>query len=349
MPNTLTRGLRSVMVVTTLALLLVTQGAGPANSAANDVFSVEPTAPEGTGQRPWFVYSLQPGQIFQDSVDIKNFSDNELTLLLYSSDGITIPGGGGFAPLREDQTPTGAGTWVTLPVDQITLGPREGATVPFQIEIPVDAEPGDHAAVIVASDPEGSVGDPDSDSPLTITVRNRVGSRIYVRVAGPLEPSIRVDDITIEHGRAINPLTDGTATIRYTVSNTGNIRLSEDIQVKIKGLFGRTVATLEPRTFPDVLPGGVIVVTEIVTGLNAWEPLSAEVSAVAREVSTSRSRTFYPIPWPSVILILLAIVLFAAWLWVRRHPRDNEPEETSGDDPAAGPGAGPREPVEATS
>ena len=327
MPISSARGLRFATIITILSLLLVTNAAGPAGSSANDVFSVEPTAPEGTGQRPWFVYSLQPGQIFQDSVDIKNFSDDDLTLILYSSDGTTIPGGGGFAPLREDQTPTGAGTWVTLPIDEITLAPNEGASVPFQIEIPIDAEPGDHAAVIVASDPVGAVGEPDPDNPINITIRNRVGSRIYVRVAGPLEPSLRVDDITIVHDRPLNPLADGTATILYTVSNTGNIRLSEDIQVKVKGIFGRTVETLEPRNFPDGLPGGIIVVTEVVTGLKPWEPLSAEVSAVAREASTSRTRTFYPIPWPTVFLLLLALVLFVAWLWVRRHRSDDETDD----------------------
>jgi hypothetical protein len=323
---------RLAAIVTLLALVLVTHAAGPASSAGNDEFSVQPSAPAGTEHRPWFIYEMQPGQIFQDSVDVENFSENELTLAFYASDGFTLPGGGGFAALNEGEDVTGAGTWLTLPVDGVTLGPLEGATIPFQIKVPIDAEPGDHAAVILASDPVGNESDEgDEDSPINIAVRNRVGTRIYVRVTGPLEPSLRVDDITIVHDRSINPLTEGTATITYVVSNTGNIRLSEDIQVKVKGLFGRTVKTLEPRNFPDVLPDGAIVVTEIVEGLNPWEPLSVEVSAVARETSTSRSTTFYPVPWPTVILLLLAISLFAAWLWLRRREGDDDDIEPADD------------------
>ena len=215
---------RLVAIVILLALVLVTHAAGPASSAGDDGFSVQPSAPEGTEHRPWFIYEMQPGQVFQDFVDVENFSEDELTLAFYGSDGFTLPGGGGFAALNEGEEVTGAGTWLTLPVDGVTLGPLEGATIPFQIKVPIDAEPGDHAAVILASDPVGNEGDPDSS--INITVRNRVGTRIYIRVAGPLEPSLRVDDITIVHDRSANPLTSGTATITYVVSNTGNIRLS---------------------------------------------------------------------------------------------------------------------------
>ena len=322
-------GRRGSAVVIVLTLLLGGYPASPAGAAANDVFSVEPYSPEDSAQRPWFVFSVQPGQTLQDIVTVQNFSTDPLSLVLYSSDGITIPGGGGFAPLREDETPTDAGTWLTLPTDEITLDAEEGANIPFEIEVPIDAEPGDHAAVIVASDPEGAVG--ESDDPVNVSVRNRLGARVYIRVAGPLEPSLRVDDITVVHDRPVNPFADGTATITYVVSNTGNIRLSEVIQVKVNGLFGRNLKTLEPRTFPDVLPGGIIVATEVVTGLSPWEPLSAEVSAMAAEVSTSRSKTFYPIPWPSVILILLVAGLGAAWLWARRRKNGTDDAELPAD------------------
>ena len=152
--------LRLIAIIVAISAMALAP-TSPAGSAANDVFSVEPSALGDAAQRPWFVFSLAPGQIFQDSVDVKNLSSDELTLALYMSDGLTIPGGGGFSPQREGEAPVGAGSWVTLPLTEITLGPLEGATIPFQIEIPLDATPGDHAAVIVASDPEGSVGESD--------------------------------------------------------------------------------------------------------------------------------------------------------------------------------------------
>ena len=136
-----------------------------------------------------------------------------------ATDAFSLPGSATFTGLNEGGVSSGAGTWVTLPDTGITLGPLQGATVPFQFEVPVDAEPGDHAAVIFASDPVGIVGnDPESD--INLTIRTRIGARIYVRVAGPLEPSLRVDDITVRHQRPRNPLTDGAAAVRYVVTNT---------------------------------------------------------------------------------------------------------------------------------
>ena len=123
-----TLGRRTLATVIVFTLLLVGHAAGPAHSAANDVFSVEPYSPENTTQRPWFVFSVQPGQTLQDIFTVQNFSDDELRLVLYSSDGITIPGGGGFAPLREDESATGAGTWVTLRTDEITLDAARAPT-----------------------------------------------------------------------------------------------------------------------------------------------------------------------------------------------------------------------------
>jgi hypothetical protein len=193
--------------------------------------------------------------------------------------------------------------------------------------------------VIFASDPVGIEGiDPESD--INLTIRTRIGARIYVRVAGPIEPSLSIDDITVRHQRPRNPLSDGALAVRYVVTNTGNIRLSESIEVKLKGLFGRELESLPSREFPDVLPGSSIVVTEVFDGLSAWEPLSVEVAASSPEVSISRTKTFYPIPWPTVIIVGLCLLLLSLWWWLRR--RESRPED-DGTSPAIDGPSGPSE------
>ena len=128
---------RRLLTIVTLALCLAglttAANVSPISAASNDVFGVEPSGPDGPGGRSFFIYELAPGQIFQDTVAVSNFSDEELTLVMYPTDGFTINRGGGFAPLREDEVPTGAGTWIDLPVDEITVGPGMRADIPYQI------------------------------------------------------------------------------------------------------------------------------------------------------------------------------------------------------------------------
>jgi len=321
MPDNMKR--RILLLCALTALLLGVPASVPtAFGASNDRWAVEPSGPNGPGGRPYFVYSLNPGEIFQDTVGVTNSSDRPITFALYSTDAYTVPGEGGFAALRDDETPIDAGTWVKLPVDQITVEPGTRADVPIQIEVPIDAEPGDHAAVILAADSELQLGQ-ESDG-LSLAVRQRVGARVYVRVSGPLTPSIRIDNIDVEHSTPLNPLSSGEATISYQISNVGNIRLSPSLQLKITGILGRTVKTLPPNTIDDVLPGGVIRITESVTGLPRFEPLAASLQVVSPEFATDSSTTFYPVPWITVILLLLAIVLFYAWIRVRRAREGDE-------------------------
>ncbi len=305
-------------------LLALPASTPSAFGAANDRWAVEPSGPDGPGGRPYFVYTLNPGEIFQDTVGVTNTSDRDITFGLYATDAYTVRGDGGFAALRDDQEAIDAGTWVELPVEEITVAAGTRADIPIQIRVPIDAEPGDHAAVILAADSELEF-DEDSDG-LALAVRQRVGARVYVRVSGPLDPAIRIDELKVEHATPLNPLSSGSATITYQISNTGNVRLSPNLQVKITGILGRDIAELSPKQIEDVLPGGVIRITESVTGLPRFEPLSASLEIVSPEFTTDSSTTFYPVPWITISLLLLAIALFYAWIRVRRAREIGETE-----------------------
>jgi len=170
--------------------------------------------------------------------------------------------------------------------------------------------------VILAADSELTLG--DESEGLSLAVRQRVGARVYVRVSGPLDPSIRIDSIDVSHSTPLNPLSSGEATVSYQISNVGNVRLTPTMQLTIKGIFGRTVKVLAGNTIDDVLPGGIIRITESATGLPRFEPLSASLQVVSPEFATDSSTTFYPVPWLTIILLLIAIALYYAWIRVRR-------------------------------
>lgn len=306
--------------------LLALVSPGPASGAASDVFAVEPAGADGPDGRSFFVYELAPGQVFQDTVAVTNLSDTELRLALYPTDGYTIPRGGGFSPLPEGAEPTSVGSWISLPTDELVIPPATRADITFEIEVPNDASPGDHAGVIIASDLIG--GDEETADGVSINVRERIGARIYVRVPGELAPAAEVESIGVDFDRSINPFSGGEATVTARVTNTGNVRLSPDVAIEITGMFGRVLKTIGGESFQDVLPGGSVVVTSDVAGVSPWEPLSARVVVDGGEgVSSTASSSVTRLPVGWFALILLLTIAFGIRRW-RAEPKPPVDEPT---------------------
>ncbi|MBY8853968.1 DUF916 domain-containing protein, partial [Saccharothrix sp. MB29] len=71
-----------------------------------------------------------------------------------------------------------------------------------------------------------------------VEVERRVGSRLYVRVAGPIDATVRIDAVTPSYRGTPNPAGTGEVDVTYTVVNDGNLRLSLLPSVGVSGLFG---------------------------------------------------------------------------------------------------------------
>ena len=145
--------------------------------------------------------------------------------------------------------------------------------IPFTLHVPPTASPGDHTAGIVASLPTPTS---DADNHRVILDR-RTGSRVYVRVNGPVNPSLVVENLSSDYHGSFNPL-DGTLDVTYTLRNPGNVRLGARELVAVHDLFGRTVAERKPRSIPELLPGNAITVREKFNGVPATFRLGADVT-----------------------------------------------------------------------
>lgn len=290
--------------------------------AAPPAFAVQPSGPDGPGNRDWFTYTLDPGAVFGDTVAISNLSNRPIRFSIYATDAVSVADVGGFGAMKDDQKPVDVGTWITLAAREYTVEPGKRIDVPFSVTVPQDAEPGDHAGAILAVDADQGGFDPNS-SPggLSFNVKNRIGARVYVRVSGPTSPALRIDKLDVRRD-------ENKATITWEILNSGNLRLTPTSQVRITGLFGRTVRTMPAQEVPELLPGANYVGASIVTGLPALEPLTAHLVLTAPDVRTERSNQFRSYPW---LLIVLVLALLALGWWHRR--RRNRMRST--------PGAGP--------
>lgn len=283
----------------------------PQPQASPPSFAVQPSGPDGPGNRDWFTYTLDPGAVFGDTVAISNLSDHPIRFFIYSTDAVSVADVGGFGAMKDGEKPVDVGTWIRLAASEHTVQPGTRIDVPFSVTVPQDAEPGDHAGAILAVDADQGGFDPNSSPDgLSFSVKNRIGARVYVRVSGPTSPALRIDKLDVRR--------DGSsATITWEALNSGNLRLSPTSQVRITGLFGRTVRTLPAEQMPELLPGANYVGASIVRGLPALEPLTAHLVLTAPDARTERSDQFRSYPWLLMALVLLIAML--GWGYRRRR------------------------------
>ncbi|MEU4154981.1 DUF916 domain-containing protein [Actinoplanes sp. NPDC026670] len=295
----------------------------PGTAAGALTWSVAPSGPKGPNGRTAFDYKLDPGATLTDHVAVTNHSRQPLTLRLYATDAVTTAGGG-FGLLAATAEPTGAGAWITPARTTVTLPATSRTIVPFTLTVPADATPGDHAAGVVASLAEDATG-------RQVTVDHRVGSRVHLRVTGPLRPELTVTDMHVTASTSWNPFRLPRLTATFTVANTGNVRLSAQSSARASGLFGLGARTATTTAVPEILPGGSVRTAVQLTDVPPLfrERLTATVTPATADgrpidpapLPATAGQTVWLIPWSQLALLTLAAALTAAGALARRRSR----------------------------
>ncbi|MDF2990941.1 MAG: hypothetical protein K0S37_1455 [Microbacterium sp.] len=282
----------------------------------------------GTG-RANFSYDVEPGAVVSDTMIVVNTGTEPLPLSVYAADAFTAPSGD--IDVLVDGTPsTGAGTWVAVPPTTLELAPGESADVAFTITVPADARPGDHSAGLVTSLTS-------SDASSSLSVDRRLGTRINLRVAGDLVPAAEISGVTATYTGSWNPFESGRLTLRYTLDNTGNTRLTGRETTTTTGVAGLLSTTTPPAQVAEIIPGSTIEVTRDlpvfslgwVTGSLAVAPEGVGLGAgTVPPVVTDFS--VVAVPWSLYALIVVvagvavAVVLLARRAMRRRTPLDED-------------------------
>jgi hypothetical protein len=252
---------------------------------------------------------------------------------LYAADAV-LTSQGTFSLRSRTDPKVGISRWIKLPYDIIDLEPRTQLVVPFTIDPPYDASPGDMPGGIVA---EATKGGYSQSGQLGVTVVQAVGARIYARVAGPLHPALAIRGLHVSAKRSLKGLIGGPVdvTASFVVRNVGNELLTPTEQSTFEPLFGSSTSS-RVRTLPQLLPGSEVQVTHVFKNVEPYVYAHVKVKVVSPEASASASHTLIVIPW-LVVLALFALVAF--YLYRRRRRRaqnrtgvEHEGGASSGDD-----------------
>ncbi|WP_031090689.1 WxL protein peptidoglycan domain-containing protein, partial [Streptomyces sp. NRRL WC-3549] len=323
-PRRTTPALLGAVLLTLLAALAFAgTSTGQARAAEGDVTWTVRTAANGFGDdRPSFSYGVNPGGEVEDAMVVANHGTAPLSLAVYAADGYTTEKGQLDLLTREKKSPS-IGTWVHTTGGSVEIAPGRSAEIPFTVEVPPDATPGDYVGGILTSLKQP--GDTEG-----IAVDRRLGIRIKLRVSGALRPALSVEDLHVGYEGSAAPFARGDATVTYTLHNTGNALLSGTQEVSLTAPFG-TLGTDAAGIAapPELLPGERWKVTVPVhdvapafrlTAAVTVTPLITDAAGSTTALDPVRATTHgWAVPWALLVLLVLVLAgAVAASVLVRR-------------------------------
>lgn len=289
--------------------------------------------PDAAGNRSEFAYVVEPGTEFDDAVTVFNSGNVPEDFRVYATDAFNNDQGQ-FDVLPGEQAPTGVGSWVSVLQERITVLPGQQATIPIHIKIPLEATAGDHAGAILASSPT-SGSDAEGN---VLNLDRRTGSRIYIRVNGPLRADLAVTQVSTTYDYSTNPL-GGTAQVRYQVENRGNVRLGGTLTASIAGPFGIGESKIALPDLVELLPGENVTLTadvedvpELFFGSTIIRLKPSDSLGIEAKISEGKDTSFVP-PIPLLLVLFVLISGLLAWRAFQRRRRAGETEASADPDP----------------
>lgn len=237
--------------------------------------------------------------------------------------------------LDDEDSAWGARNWLEPEVDSIVLDHGESITFDVDVNVPLDAEPGGHYAVVFASSTVESVDEEGA----AVETAIREDCLFLITVSGDIIEDGAVDPPEVPLFSEYGPIAIG-----LVFNNYGNVHLEPAGRVVIKNFYGRTVAEIPVESW-------VILPESSRRDIVQWDSnyllgrytATVELGYGSGDSPASAHSSFWVIPWKLVLgglLILLVTAILLAWLYRRsargrQARRQAEPDIQQADEEAA--------------
>lgn len=190
-----------------------------------------------------FIYELEPGQTYDDGVEVFNNTDQDRTIELAAVDSV-LANDGAFSCAQNSESKVDVGKWITLDSETVTVAAGKSKVVNFTVTVPEDASVGEHSGCVTIQDTQKQAS-PEQGG-VVLTFRSAI--RVAVTIPGDIVKAVTVSNVGLQR----NAEDANLFTIQPAVVNTGNVSLDTKLTVRLVSLFGTTVDSKD-ATYP-VLP-----------------------------------------------------------------------------------------------
>lgn len=260
-----------------------------------------------------FSLSLNPGEKKQVQIKVRNGSDVAIALESKAVDFVVAEDGATPVMLDEKQPDVrwSLASWLTLVPAEHQLASEEVAVVNILIEVPEDALPGGHYAMIYHR-PLNSSAITDSGAGIS----QRVGTLLYVTVAGDIN-----EEAYISQFNWPKFLENGPVDFSLKIDNQSDIHINTQPVLKIYNLFGKEVANLEIEA-RNIFPQSEREFTGTWNRIWGFGYYKAVVEAAYGSQGRIATATagLYLVP-VKIILLVLIIILIGAILFLSLKKR----------------------------
>lgn len=251
-----------------------------------------------------FKLKAKPGEKIQTIVRVRNNSDQAITINSKVEDFVI--GEDGATPLSVKEEVSGRwslAAWATISPQEQKIEPGKTANVNLVIDVPADALPGGHYAMVLHQPQPANPSQGGAQS----AIGQRVGTLVYFLVDGIINEQAFIRDFTIPYFTEYGPVP-----FSLVVENVSDIHIRPQIGVEIYNVWGQKVQSiaLESKNVFPFVPRKFSSVWSRVWGIG---PYTARVimSYGAHGEVTIVKKMFWLLPIKIVIaafLLILAIL-----------------------------------------
>jgi hypothetical protein len=192
---------------------------------------------------PTFELTANPGDFLFNTIRVDNLSDVPISVIV-DKRNFTAMGEEGAVSLMEGENQTYTlASWISVTPTQATIPAKRSVTFNYDINVPLNAEPGGHFGSIVFVSGGQTPGETGA------AVSQELGALLLLKVAGNIREEGQVASFEADKGFwEFGPVTFSTR-----VKNEGNVHFRTLGYITIRNMFGTEIERIEiePR---NVLP-----------------------------------------------------------------------------------------------
>lgn len=269
--------------------------------------------------------SLNPGEAMSGTVDITNTLGAEETIYPVVMDFAASDDPNSSQPKLIQGATSDAqfalSQWVHFSVTTLVVPGKRTQSIGYTVQVPANAEPGDHYGAIFASTQPPQAGNQSS-----VTIGAQVGSLLLVTVSA----GQTVVKGSIENFLPNQALYQSGSSVGFhsLVSNTGTIHYVPKGSVTVTDMLGKTVSVADfNKTGGNILPGSkraYLTSTPISSYGRFTAVQNIQITGLnGQSLSLTASTVFWVIPITLILFVLLGLIILGLlfYLWERHHDR----------------------------